>query len=117
MHEQEPLDSPLLDLDWRQVQEREKPLAERYVRISLILERIADEEDIQVGSDELDEPIRQYAERQRKSVSAARAELVENGTLDRVRSQMRNDKTLDFLFDEAQKVDAPAEAGSGESGN
>ena len=87
------------------------------VRASLILERIADEEDIQVGSDELDEPIRQYAERQKKSVSAARAELVENGTLDRVRSQMRNDKTLDFLFDEAQKVDAPAEAGSGESGN
>ena len=117
MHVQEPLDSPLLDLDLRQVREREKPLAERYVRATLILERIADEEDIQVGSDELDEPIRQYAERQRKSVSAARAELVENGALDRVRSQMRNDKTLDFLFDEAQKVDAPAEAGSGDSGN
>ena len=117
MQEQEPLDSPLLDLDWRQIQEREKPLAERYVRASLILERIADEEDIQVGSDELDEPIRQYAGRKRKSVSAARAELVENGTLDRVRSQMRNDKTLDFLFDEAQKVDAPAESGSGVSGN
>lgn len=117
MQEQEPLDSPLLDLDRRQVREREKPLAERYVRAILILERIADEEDIQVGSDELDEPVRQYAERQRKSVSAARAELVENGALDRVRSQMRNDKTLDFLFDEAQKVDAPAESGSGESGN
>lgn len=115
--EEQGVDSTKLDLDWRQVREREKPLAERDVRASLILERIADEEDIQVGSDELDEPIRQYAERQRKSVSAARAELVENGALDRVRSQMRNDKTLDFLFDEAQKVDAPAEAGSGESGN
>ena len=111
------VDSSKLDLDWRQIREREKPLAERDVRASLILERIADEEDIQVGSDELDEPIRQYAERQKKSVSAARTELVENGTLDRVRSQMRNDKTLDFLFDEAQKVDAPAEEGSGESGN
>lgn len=111
------VDSSKLDLDWRQVREREKPLAERDVRASLILERISDEEDIQVGSDELDEPIRQYAEGQKKSVSAARAELVENGTLDRVRSQMRNDKTLDFLFDEAQKVDAPAESGSGESGN
>lgn len=117
LQEQQPLDSSLLDLDWRQIQEREKPLAERYVRASLILERIADEEDIQVGSEELDEPIRQYAERQKKSVSAARAELVENGALDRVRSRMRNDKTLDFLFDEAQKVDAPAETGSGESGN
>ena len=115
--EEQGVDSSKIDLDWRQIREREKPLAERDVRASLILERIADEEDIQVGSDELDEPIRQYAERQKKSVSAARAELVENGTLDRVRSQMRNDKTLDFLFDEAQKVDAPAEAGSGESGN
>ncbi|MCY4585483.1 MAG: trigger factor [Bryobacterales bacterium] len=115
--EEQGVDSSELDLDWRQIREREKPLAERDVCASLILERIADEEGIQVGSDELDEPIRQYAERQKKSVSAARAELVENGTLDRVRSQMRNDKTLDFLFDEAQKVDAPAEAGSGESGN
>ena len=86
------------------------------MRASLILERIADAEDIQVSSADLDEPIRQYAERQKKSVSAARAELAENGALDRIRSQMRNDKTLDFLFDEAQKVDAPVEAESGESG-
>ena len=109
------VDSSNLDLDWRQIREREKPLAGRDVRASLILERIADAEDIQVSSADLDEPIRQYAERQKKSVSAARAELAENGTLDRIRSQMRNDKTLDFLFDEAQKVDAPAEAGSSES--
>ena len=115
--EEEGVDSSKLDLDWRQIREHERPLAERDVRASLILERIADAEDIQVGSEELDEPIRQYAERQKKSVSAARAELVENGSLDRVRSQMRNDKTLDFLFDEAQKVDAPAEEGSGESSN
>ncbi len=109
------VDSSNLDLDWRQVREREKPLAERDVRASLILERIADAEDIQASSADLDEPIRQYAERQKKSVSAARAELAENGALDRIRSQMRNDKTLDFLFDEAQKVDAPAEEGSNES--
>lgn len=104
------VDPSKLDLDWRQIREGEKPRAERDVRAGLLLERIADAEDIKVESEELDEPIKQYAERQKKSVSDARAELAENGSLDRVRSQMRNEKTLNFLFDEAQKVDAPVEA-------
>ena len=103
------VDPSKLDLDWRKVSEGERPGAERDVRAGLILERIADAEDIQVASEELDEPIRQYAAQHKKSASEARKELAENGTLDRVRSQMRSDKTLGFLFDEAQKVDAPAE--------
>ncbi len=103
------VDPSKLDLDWKQVSEGERPGAERDVRAGLILERIAEAEDIQVSSEELDEPIEQYATQQKKSVSEARKELAENGSLDRVRSQMRNEKTLNFLFDEAEKVDAPAE--------
>jgi len=102
------VDPSKLNLDWRKISERERPGAERDVRAGLILERIADAEDIQVGSDELDKPIEQYAAQKKKSAAEARQELAENGTLDRVRSQMRNEKALNFLFDEAEKVDAPA---------
>jgi len=103
------IDPTKLNLDWRKISLEERPGAERDVRAGLILERIADAEDIQVASEELDEPIQQYANQQKKSAGEARKELAENGSLDRVRLQMRNDKTLNFLFDEALKVDPPAE--------
>jgi hypothetical protein len=44
-------------------------------------------------------------------MAAARAKLAEDGTLDRMRAHIRNEKTLSFLFDEAQKVDQEVEAG------
>jgi trigger factor len=103
------VDPSKLNLDWRRISEGERPGAERDVRAGLILERIADAEEIQVSSEELDEPIEQYATQQKKSASEARKELAENGSLDRARSQMRNEKTLNFLFDEAEKVDDPLE--------
>jgi hypothetical protein len=44
-------------------------------------------------------------------VAAARAELAEDGSLDRMQAHIRNEKTLNFLFDEAQKVEQEASAG------
>ena len=84
------------------------------MRAGFILERIAEVEAIEVSSDELDEQIHRYAEQNKKKVADARAELAEDGTLDRVKVQMRNDKALNFLFDEAQKVDQEVSA-AGES--
>jgi hypothetical protein len=39
------------------------------------------------------------------AMSRARQELAESGALDNVRSNLVNEKTLNFLFDESEKVD------------
>ena len=42
-------------------------------------------------------------------MAAARKELAENGALDNIRTNLVNEKTLNFLFDESEKVDPPEE--------
>ena len=106
------VDPSKLDLDWSKIRDDQREGAVRDVRAGFILERIAQAEAIEVSSDELDEQIRRYAEQNKKRVADARAELAEDGTLDRVKVQMRNEKTLNFLFDEAQKVDQEVSAAS-----
>ena len=105
------VDPSKLDLDWHKIRDDEREGAVRDVRAGFILERIGELEAIEVSSDEIDEQIRRYAEQKKKSVANARAELAEDGTLDRAKVQMRNEKTLNFLFDEAQKVDQEVAAG------
>ena len=104
------VDPSKLDLDWSKIRDDQREAALRDVRAGFILERIAEVEAIEVSSDEMDEQIRRYAEQNKKTVANARAELAEDGTLDRVKVQMRNEKTLNFLFDEAQKVDQEVSA-------
>ena len=106
------VDPSKLDLDWSKIRTDQREAAVRDVRAGFILERIAEVEAIEVSSDEMDEQIRRYAEQNKKTVATARAELAEDGTLDRVKVQMLNEKTLNFLFDEAQKVDQEVSAAS-----
>ncbi len=99
------VDPSKLDIDWRKIRETEREGAARDVRAGLLLERIADVENVQVTSAEIDEQVKHYATQAKQPVAAARAKLAEDGTLDRMRAHIRNEKTLNFLFDEAQKVD------------
>ena len=105
------LDPSKLDIDWPKIRESEREGAARDVRAGLLLEKIADAESIDATNEEIEEQIKTYAARAKQSVAAARAKLAEDGTLDRLRAHIRNEKTLSFLFDEAQKVDQEVEAG------
>jgi trigger factor len=105
---QQGLDRSRLNLDPVKLRESERDRAVRDVKAGLLLERIADAEGISASDQELDNEVQRFAQQTKQSVSAARAKLVEDGSLDRLRSRIRNEKTLNFLFDEAVKVE-PAE--------
>jgi trigger factor len=68
------------------------------VKSSLLLERIADLENIQVSDDELNHEIEALAKQSKQTSEAVRARLTEDGGLDRIRSRIRSEKTLDFLY-------------------
>lgn len=99
------VDPSKLDLDWNRLRETEREYAVRDVRAGLLLERIAQAENIAAGSEEIEEQIRRYAAHAKQTAAAARAKLAEDGSLDRLQVRIRNEKTLNFLFDEALKVD------------
>jgi trigger factor len=68
------------------------------VKSSLLLDRIADLENIQVSDEELDREIEALAKQSKQTSEAVRARLTEDGGLDRIRMRIRSEKTLDFLY-------------------
>lgn len=106
---QQGVDIEKVDIDWRKVRGSEREPALRDVKAGLILERIATVEGIRATPDEINEQVKQYAAQSQQTVETARKKLAEDGTLDRIQDRMSNDKALNFLFDEAEKVDAPPE--------
>ena len=67
------------------------------VKASLLLEKIAEEEKIEVGDEEIDREVQALAQQSKQTPEAIRARLTRDGALDRIRNRIRNEKTLDFL--------------------
>lgn len=68
------------------------------VKSSLLLERIADLEGIQVSDEEINRELEVLAKQSKQTSEAVRARLTEDGGLDRIRMRIRSEKTLDFLY-------------------
>jgi trigger factor len=68
------------------------------VKASLLLEKIADAEKIDVPDEELNEEIASLARQSQQTPEAVRTRLTQDGSLDRIRTRIRNEKTLDLLY-------------------
>jgi trigger factor len=98
------VDPRQLKLDWNKIKESQKERAEQDVRASLLLEKIADAESIHPNNEEVDREVQRIAKQEREPVAAVRAKLQKDGTLSRIASRIRTEKTLNFLFENARKV-------------
>ena len=97
------IDPSKLKLDWQKVKESQRDKAVRNVKASLLLEKIADREGIHASKDEVDREVQRIARQQREAVAVTRARLDKEGALSRIAGQIETEKTLQFLFDQAQK--------------
>jgi trigger factor len=68
------------------------------VKAALLLERVAEEENIQVSDEELSQELEALARQSKQTSEAVRTRLTQDGGLDRMRTRIRNEKTLDFLY-------------------
>jgi trigger factor len=68
------------------------------VKSSLLLERVADLEKIEVSDEELNRELEALAQQSKQTSEAVRARLTQDGGLDRIRMRIRSEKTLDFLY-------------------
>lgn len=85
-----------MDFNRLRAGQREQALQE--VKASLLLDKIAGEEKIEVSDAEIDGEIDALAQQSKQTPEAIRARLTRDGALDRIRSRIRNEKTLDFLY-------------------
>ena len=97
------VDLSKLNLDWKEVKEKQRDKAVRNVKAALLLDRIADREGIHATKDEVDHEVQHIARRERDTVPAVRARLEKDGLLGRIADNIRTEKTMNFLFEHATK--------------
>lgn len=101
-----------LDIDWKKVGDEEREPAQRDVKGGLILEQIASVESLKALPEEIDAQVEAYATQNKLALETARKKLAESGALDQLQSQLSRDKALNFVFDEAEKVEEEEETDS-----
>jgi trigger factor len=97
------IDPNTIKLDWEKVKESQRDKALRNVKASLLLEKISEREGIRATKDEVDREVQRIARQEREPVPVARARLEKEGGLDRIAGHIQTEKTLQFLFEQAEK--------------
>ena len=92
-----------LQLDWQKVREAQKDQATHDVKASLLLDKIAEREAIGATQEEVDREVQRIARQQREAVAVTRAKLQKDGAIAKIAANIRTDKTLNFLFEQARK--------------
>jgi len=85
-------------MDFNRLRAGQRAQALQEVKASLLLDRIAEEEKIEVSDAEIDREIEALAKQSKQTSEEIRARLTRDGALDRIRNRIRSEKTLDFLY-------------------
>jgi trigger factor len=93
------------ELDWEKARDTIKQQAVYDLRSSLLLERIAEEEKIEVSDQEIEDEINAVALASRQTPEQVRAVLTKQGGDRSIAGRLRNRKALDFLVTSANVTD------------
>jgi len=92
-----PEDMRKLDFGGLREAQRDQALSE--VKASMILDKIAEAENVSVSNEDLDRELLMLSFQSREPVEALRDRLTKDGGLDRIREQMRREKTATVLYE------------------
>lgn len=98
------VDPRRLDVDWAKLRRQQREAAVREVKAGLLLEKIAEAENIEVSEEEVEREIAAIAARAGQSTGAVRSGLTREAGLDRINSRLRSEKTVDFIYTMARVV-------------
>jgi trigger factor len=93
------------DINWEAMRDMVRERAGDDVRGSMLLERIADAEQLDVSQEEIEAEIEAIAEGSRQSVEQVRAALTKQGGERSIADRLRNRKALDLLVQHAKVSD------------
>jgi trigger factor len=92
------IDPRAVNVDWVALRRGQRERSVNDVKAELILDRIASAENIDATDEEVDKEIAEAAARSGESAMALRARLTKQGALDRMKSKLRSDKTIEWLY-------------------
>ena len=86
-------------LDFGRLREAQRDQAVNEVKASMLLDRIAEAEGVTVNDDDVDRELLMLSIQSREPLEALRERLSRDGGLDRIREQMRREKTGSVLYE------------------
>ncbi len=92
------VDPRAVDVDWVSLRGKQRERAVDDVKAELLLDRIATEEKIDATEEDVEKEIAALAEHSGESATALRARLTKQGALDRIKSKLRSDKAVAWLY-------------------
>jgi trigger factor len=92
------VDPRAVNVDWVSLRRRQHDPAVDDVKAELLLDRIATAENIEATDEDVEKEIATLAEHSGESATALRARLTKQGALDRMKSKLRSDKTIEWLY-------------------
>jgi trigger factor len=87
------------NLDFDRLRAAQRPSATAEVKGSMLLDRIADAENISVAEEEVENELQGISLQMREPVETLRARLTEDGSLARIRERLRREKTGALLYE------------------
>jgi trigger factor len=94
------------NLDWERAREEMKEPAADDVRATMLLETIAENENITVSDEEIEAEIQGLASASQQSIEQVRAALTKSGGERSIAHRLRNRKALDLLIENANITEA-----------
>jgi trigger factor len=95
--------------------ERLEPKAERRIRMRLIFDKIAAQENVTLEEGELEEGLARIAERSHRTAAQVRQFYEENHLMDSLRRQLRDEKVMKLIVDAAELVPGAGSPGQEKS--
>ncbi len=90
-------------LDFYRLRSAQRDQAVAEVKASLILDRLAEMESIEVSEDELERELLMASLQAREPLDTLRARMLQDGTIDRMKEQMRREKTGTVVYERLAK--------------
>jgi trigger factor len=86
-------------LDFASLRAAQRDQALNEVKASMLLDKIGEAENIEVSTDDMDRELLMLSLQSREPLEALRERLQKDGGLDRIREQMRREKTASVLYE------------------
>ncbi len=102
------VDPRAVNVDWVSLRQRQRERAVGDVKAEMLLDKVATAENIEVSEEEFEQQMAHLAEHSGETAQAFRARLTKQGSLDRMKSKLRSDKTLEWLHRNARIQTAAA---------
>jgi len=96
------VDPRAVNVDWVSLRSRQRQRATDDVKAEILLDRVATAENIDATEEEVEKQLEAMAAASGESATSLRARLTKQGALDRMKSKLRSDKTIDWLYQQSR---------------